>query len=222
LAQPTEQSPIAISRSSTVRDPNPPQIDFNYGIVNVKLTNTYGNKDETGRVLAQEWGALKAYPDAGPEVRLNGIPYDLIQFHFHTPSEHTVNGRRTDMEVHLVHLIRSQGPEAACASSNRPLVVIGVFIDAAGNSDRELQRLFPPGLPRNSTDPYVNVPSVDLHARPGACGEPGLALRRRLDGARERLPRFQTGQHSGSDRRFSRGGTLVYLRQDDASAAEFD
>jgi carbonic anhydrase len=173
LAQPTEQSPIAISRSSTVRDPNPPQIDFNYGIVNVKLTNTYGNKDETGRVLAQEWGALKAYPDAGPEVRLNGIPYDLIQFHFHTPSEHTVNGRRTDMEVHLVHLIRnSQSPEAACASSNRPLVVIGVFIDAAGNSDRELQRLFPPGLPRNSTDPYVNVPSVDLQRALVPAGNP--------------------------------------------------
>ena len=59
LAQPTEQSPVAISRSTTVRDPSPPQIDFNYGIVNVKLTNTYGNKDETGRVLAQEWGTLK-------------------------------------------------------------------------------------------------------------------------------------------------------------------
>ncbi len=167
VAQPTEQSPVDISRSSTVRDPNPPHIDFNYGIVNVKLTNTYGNTDETspGRLIAHEWGTLKVLPTPGPgaEVRLNGIPYDLVQFHFHTPSEHTVNGRRTDMEIHFVHLIRnSQGGAAACASSNRPLLVIGVFIDS-GNSDRELQRLFPPDLPKR-TGSAVDVFGVDLRA----------------------------------------------------------
>src|SRR5260370_20902033 len=169
LAQPTEQSPVGISRSSTVRDPNPPQIDFNYGIANVTLKNTYGSKDETspGRVLAQEWGTLKAsFPNKPrPQVRLNGIAYDLIQFHFHAPSEHTVNGKRAEMEIHIVHLIHdSQGNDAAaCASSNRPLLVFGVFIDA-GNSDKELQRLFPPGLPKVNTDPPVDVSNVDLRA----------------------------------------------------------
>lgn len=29
--------------------------------------------------------------------------YSLKQFHFHAPSEHTINGRRFDMEMHLVH-----------------------------------------------------------------------------------------------------------------------
>jgi carbonic anhydrase len=167
LSQPREQSPIDISRSSTVRDPNPPHLDVNYGIAKVTLANTYGSLDETspGRVLAQEWGTLKAAPDPGSEVRLNGVPYDLVQFHFHTPSEHTINGRRTDMEVHLVHLIRnSGGVPAACSSSNRPLLVIGVFIDAAGNSDTELQRLFPPNLPKSTTDPAVEVFNVDLRA----------------------------------------------------------
>jgi carbonic anhydrase len=163
LSQPSEQSPVDISRPSTVRDPNPPHIDFNYGIVNVELTNTYGSKDETGRVLAQEWGTLKVLPKPGfaPEIRVNGIPYDLVQFHFHAPSEHTVDGRRTEMEVHFVHLIRDgQG----CNSSNRPLVVIGDFIDAAGNSDTELQRIFPPNLPKSTADLPVDVFSVDLRA----------------------------------------------------------
>ena len=69
------------------------------------------------------------------------------------------------MEVHFVYLIRNtQGLAAACASSNRPLLVIGAFIDAGGNSDRELQRLFPPGLPKTTTDPPVVVPNVDLRA----------------------------------------------------------
>lgn len=28
---------------------------------------------------------------------------ELLQFHFHTPSEHTYKGKHTSMEVHLVH-----------------------------------------------------------------------------------------------------------------------
>lgn len=43
--------------------------------------------------------------------------YELIQFHFHTPCEHTVAGRRFDMEIHLVH--RSEAGE---------LAVVGVLV----------------------------------------------------------------------------------------------
>jgi carbonic anhydrase len=164
---PSEQSPVNISRSSTVPITNPPHIDFNYGIVNVKLENTYGREDDAGRILAREWGTLKASFPSGPkpEISLNGTPYELIQFHFHLPAEHSVNGSRADMEVHFVHLIRN-GEDLAgrCASSKRPLVVIGAFINAGGNSDTELQRLFPAGLPKTSEDPAVNVSNVDLRA----------------------------------------------------------
>ena len=40
--------------------------------------------------------------DAGGLV-INGTAYHLRQLHWHTPSEHTVGGRRYDMELHLVH-----------------------------------------------------------------------------------------------------------------------
>jgi carbonic anhydrase len=106
------------------------------------------------------------FPGEGfaPEIRLNGIPYDLIQFHFHVPAEHTVNGQRADMEVHFVHLIRDSSPAAACQSSQRPLLVIGAFINAGGNSNPELQKLFPLGLPTTKFDGTVVVPNVDLRA----------------------------------------------------------
>ena len=37
------------------------------------------------------------------ELRINGTHYKLIQCHWHTPAEHTINGTKFDMELHAVH-----------------------------------------------------------------------------------------------------------------------
>jgi carbonic anhydrase len=50
-------------------------------------------------------------------LTLDGVAYELKQFHFHTASEHRVEGRGFDMEMHLVH--------ASASGSN---AVIGVFL----------------------------------------------------------------------------------------------
>ncbi len=39
----------------------------------------------------------------GSYMIANGTRYDLVQFHFHHPSEETVKGKLSDMVVHLVH-----------------------------------------------------------------------------------------------------------------------
>ncbi|KAG6526005.1 hypothetical protein ZIOFF_015979 [Zingiber officinale] len=36
-------------------------------------------------------------------VRIDGSEYALKQLHWHSPSEHTINGRRFHMELHMVH-----------------------------------------------------------------------------------------------------------------------
>jgi len=36
-------------------------------------------------------------------VSIKGKTYKLVQFHFHTPSEHTIDGKQYEMEMHLVH-----------------------------------------------------------------------------------------------------------------------
>ena len=43
-----------------------------------------------------------AYPE-GSWIEVDGTRYQLLQFHFHAPSEHTVAGKPFDMEMHLVH-----------------------------------------------------------------------------------------------------------------------
>jgi carbonic anhydrase len=45
---------------------------------------------------------VKFQGDAGSVV-INGTAYYLKQMHWHSPTEHTVDGRRYDMELHLVH-----------------------------------------------------------------------------------------------------------------------
>ena len=40
---------------------------------------------------------------AGSSITVDGHTYNLLQFHFHTPSENTVGGHSFPMEAHLVH-----------------------------------------------------------------------------------------------------------------------
>ncbi len=63
-------------------------------------------------------------------LTLDGVVYELKQFHFHTASEHRVAGRGFDMELHLVH--------AAADGSN---AVIGVFLKR-GRSSGALAPIF--------------------------------------------------------------------------------
>ena len=56
--------------------------------------------------------------DRGETFTIGNESYKLRQYHFHSPSEHTVNGRHYPMEMHLVHL-----------SKDKKIAVIGVFIE---------------------------------------------------------------------------------------------
>jgi carbonic anhydrase len=58
---------------------------------------------------------LKWQDDAG-YIPINGTQYRVKQCHWHSPSEHTINGKRFDLEVHLVH-----------DSPNGSIAVIGIL-----------------------------------------------------------------------------------------------
>lgn len=61
---------------------------------------------------------------------LDGVDYRLVQFHFHTPSEHRFDGQGADMELHLVHRGDTGG-----------LAVLGVLL-VRGDSSRALAPVF--------------------------------------------------------------------------------
>jgi carbonic anhydrase len=57
------------------------------------------------------------YP-GGSSLTLEGQTYGLLQYHFHSPSEHTLEGKHFPMEMHLVH-----------KAADGKLAVIGAFIE---------------------------------------------------------------------------------------------
>ena len=54
----------------------------------------------------------------GSKLTAPGGDYKLVQFHFHRPSEHLINGKTYPMEVHFVH-----------ASASGGLAVVGVLME---------------------------------------------------------------------------------------------
>jgi carbonic anhydrase len=54
----------------------------------------------------------------GDTLQIGDAQFELLQYHFHSPSEHTVSGKRFPMEMHLVH-----------QSADKKLAVAGVFIE---------------------------------------------------------------------------------------------
>ena len=97
----THQSPIDLANptASTL-----PPIAFNYGTTALNVRNN-GHTIEVAS-SSENW------------IEVDSARYELLQFHFHAPGEHTVAGKSFDMEMHLVH-----------QDENGTLAVIGVLIE---------------------------------------------------------------------------------------------
>ena len=122
-----EQSPIDLSVAGASRSEN-------------MMLNGYGYTDfnpEQSDVLRNA-GSVKVDVPNG-EFHLNFADgsksiFKILQFHFHAPSEHTVDGKNYDLEVHLVHLY---------AENDGLGGVIGIFFDrTAGNYNNDFLDAF--------------------------------------------------------------------------------
>lgn len=80
-------------------------------------------------------------------ITLEGKTYILQQFHFHLPSEHEVDGKHADMELHFVH-----------KSEDETLAVLSVLI-TKGSENVELKKLWSV-LPSEESEQEVPVEGV--------------------------------------------------------------
>ncbi len=133
-----EQSPIDITHAHL--DKALPPIEFHYMAGSVTLENT-------GRTIV-------AHVNPGSYIVAGGVRYDLVEFDFRHPSEETVQGKLSDMSIHLTHK-SADGKLAILAvrlveDQNRPNALLATLWPhlptAAGKSEKVADLINPGGL----------------------------------------------------------------------------
>ncbi|MGZ5000472.1 MAG: carbonic anhydrase [Methylomonas sp.] len=83
-----KQSPLNISSTNIIKVEKIDELQFNYAEIPLSLTNN-------GHTIRANITKGSLY--------FGNNEYDLVQFHFHAPSEHTINGLVYPMEIHFVN-----------------------------------------------------------------------------------------------------------------------
>ena len=128
------QSPIDIRKTLKT---DLPALDFHYGSV--------------APVLVNNGHTIQVNFPAGQTLKIADQTYELLQFHFHTPSEETVAGKHAAMVAHFVH--RNAAGE---------LGVVGVLLEP-GKTNAAFDGIFS-HLPRPGEKITVDDMTLDLAA----------------------------------------------------------
>lgn len=160
-----EQSPIDVTNATPV---DLPDLEFDY--------------PETSLVVANTGHTIEASVPESSNLTLTigDDVYRLVQFHFHAPSEHTVDGERYAAEAHLVH-----------ESEEGELAVVALLIEP-GDVSPELDETVLENAPREAGEeveldrewsPLVlllvadstRAHGTDYYTYPGSLTTPGCA-----------------------------------------------
>lgn len=126
----TAQSPVALTAADAVDLPD--------------IVTTYPAGAGT---FLDNGHTLQFTPDAAGRTTIGSDAYDLVQFHFHAPSEHTLNGKAYPLEIHFVNRNADGG-----------LAVVGVFV-AEGAANPALAALLA-AVPAQEGEAGVTRPGV--------------------------------------------------------------
>ena len=137
------QSPIDFATAK----PAPSETSISYGAHELRIVHHRHQADviNTGHSIQVN------YPGADTLV-LGGVSYALAQYHFHTPSEHTVAGKHYPAEMHFVHM-----------SADKKLAVVGVFIET-GKHNRAFDPIWSNLPKKQGEEKHLPNVKVDVDA----------------------------------------------------------
>lgn len=127
------QSPIAVRSRFSWRNRRGAKLDTGYGAAHAmpKMKNN-GHSIE----VAAHFG----------NVTVNNVPYSSIGFHFHHPAEHEINGRRPELEMHMVNM----GPDGSTAA------VVGIMFNIVEKDNECLKEVFEKPLPVAGCERHIH------------------------------------------------------------------
>ncbi|KAL6145756.1 hypothetical protein ACLB2K_056441 [Fragaria x ananassa] len=117
----TLQSPVDLLSEIVEVHPNKGEVRLKYRPSNATIRNR-------GHDISIQW----KLGDAG-SMEINGTDYWLDQCHWHSPTEHTINGKIFDLELHMVHLI----PDAKVENN----IVVVAYLYKIGKPDKFLSEV---------------------------------------------------------------------------------
>ena len=129
------QSPIDIPDAHARKGDLPPLL-FNY-------------KPSTLKII-DDGHTIQVNSASDSWVSIEGKRYELVEFHFHKPSEHKISGKGQEMEVQLVH-----------KDKDGKLAIIAVLLDQ-GNENALIKTLWS-NLPQTK-EKESEVPGVQINA----------------------------------------------------------
>jgi carbonic anhydrase len=103
------QSPVDLAGALEVDEPPEPSLDY----------------AQTPSEFVHKGQAIQVNYSSGNTMSVEGRDFQLLQMHFHTPSEHTVDGETFPLEAHFVH-----------ADEDGNLAVLGLFVEEGEPSDQ--------------------------------------------------------------------------------------
>jgi carbonic anhydrase len=130
------QTPINIEPSKAIGFHSTDPI-IHYGAVT--LNSVANNAGENLKVN------ISGADNANNYITIGGKKYNLVNFHFHYSSEHTVDGKYSTMEIHFVNV-----------AADNSYAVVSVLVDL-GNGNSSLQNLF---AQSPTTSNAVNSPNT--------------------------------------------------------------
>ncbi len=101
------------------------------GLIPAQLTPIKFKYQSGGNEMVNNGHTIQVNYQPGSPITVDGVQFEVKQFHFHAPSENTIDGKSYPMELHIVH-----------ADKAGNLAVIGVLFEE-GAKNKALEKIWP-------------------------------------------------------------------------------
>jgi len=138
------QSPININKANENGKAN---WKFDYKTSSLRIAHTEHMDD-----ILDNGHTIQVTVDEGSTFTFAGKTYELKQFHFHTPSEHMINGKNLPMEMHMVH-----------QSEDKSLAVVSILFELGPIPNENLSKIIAHLPSVKGESKHITDVSLDLH-----------------------------------------------------------
>lgn len=179
-----------------------PPIDFSYEV--------------GGKEIVNNGHTIQVNYDKGSYIKVDGDKFNLLQFHFHSPSENHINGKSFPLEGHLVH-----------ANKKGELAVVAVMFDVS-SANKGMKKAWA-NMPAKAGNKYTfkNKLNVDeflpkerdyyrfngsLTTPPCSEGVRWLVLKNKVPVTKEQVSKFHDTFHHDTNRPIQATNARVILQ----------